>query len=77
MSFPGARENTKSAEIVKKPLAPDKNLVYSCLDCQGKSVEELMELTGLPLSVVYEELLSLLLDGQITEAAKGCYALLD
>ena len=75
--FPGARENTKSAEIVKKPLAPDKNLVYSCLDCQGKSVEELMELTGLPLSVVYEELLSLLLDGQITEAAKGCYALLD
>ena len=83
--LPGAKENNrekeeekeKSAEFVKKPLAPNENLVYSCLDCQGKSVEQLMELTGLPLSAVREELLLLLLDGEIAETAKGCYAALE
>ncbi len=75
--FPGAEENEKNAEFVKKPLASDRNLVYSCLDCQGKSVQELMELTGLPLSAVREELLALLLDGRAAETAKGCYAAVD
>ena len=83
--LPGAKENNrekeeekeKSAEFVKKTLAPNKNLVYSCLDCQGKSVEQLMELAGLPLSAVREELLLLLLDGEIAETAKGCYASLE
>ena len=36
-----------------------------------------MELTGLPLSAVREELLLLLLDGEIAETAKGCYAALE
>ena len=49
-------------------------MVYSCLDYQGKTIEEIIALTGLPLAVVRTRLLELLMAGWITETAKGCYA---
>jgi len=51
-----------------------KNSVYSCLDPVGKTVEEIMCLTGLPLEAVRTQLLDLLLEGQISETIKGYYS---
>ncbi len=51
-----------------------KNAVYSCLDYIGKTVEDIMEITGLSLSEVRMELLELLLEGQIKETGKGYYS---
>ena len=52
----------------------EKNLVYSCLDPVGKTVEEIMADTGLSLEMVRGELLSLLLEDQIQERVPGYYA---
>ncbi|MCI8567458.1 MAG: DNA-protecting protein DprA [Lachnospiraceae bacterium] len=66
--------NINSEDFGKNALAPEKNMVYSCLDYQGKTIEEIIALTGLPLAVVRTRLLELLMAGRITETAKGCYA---
>lgn len=58
----------------KNALAPEKNMVYSCLDYQGKTIEEMIALTGLPLLVIQRKLLELLMAGQVAETAKGYYA---
>lgn len=67
-------ENLHSKDFEKNALAPEKNMVYSCLDYQGKTMEELIALTGLPLAVIRTRLLELLMAGRITETAKGHYA---
>ena len=60
--------------VCQDDVGPDKNLVYSCLDPVGKTVEEIMADTGLPLETVRGELLTLLLEDQIQERVPGYYA---
>lgn len=76
--FPGREkerpQNKTLDKFEKNALAPEKNMVYSCLDYRGKTIEEIIALTGLPLSSVQTRLLELLLAGRITETAKGCYS---
>lgn len=67
------KKQANDSKFAKKILAPDKNMVYSCLDCQGKTIEELMTLTGLTLSQVRMELLELLMTDRAAETAKGYY----
>lgn len=55
----------------------DQCAVYSCLDHVGKSLEEILCATGLPLSQVRRELLELLMEDQIAETAAGYYAILE
>lgn len=55
-------------------MMEDRNQVYACLDSMGKTVEEIMAMTGLPLDQVRTQLLELLLEGQITETIKGYYS---
>ena len=64
------REKTQQSAV-----PPKKNLVYSCLDPVGKTIEEIMELTGLSLVQVRTELLELLMEDQIRESAKGYYSI--
>lgn len=54
----------------------EKRAIYSCLDSVGKTVEDLMHMTGLSLDDVRLQLLELLLEGQITETIKGYYSIL-
>ena len=53
----------------------ERNRVYSCLDSMGKTLEEIMNLTGLSLDVVRKDLLELLLEDQIRECAPGYYSI--
>ena len=74
---------TKSGECARKrgnivlpgALTKEKNGVYSCLDCVGKTIEEIMALTDLPLEEVRNQLLDLILEGQILETVKGYYSI--
>ena len=76
--FPGREKNGdwkgEAGGFEKNALAQEKNMVYSCLDYRGKTIEELITLTGLPLNGVRTELLRLLTTGRITETARGYYA---
>ncbi len=52
-----------------------RHAVYGVLDCVGKTIEDIMGLTGLPLEEVRTQLLDLLLEDQILETVKGYYSL--
>ncbi len=62
-----------AAELSEKSLAMQKDLVYSCLDCQEKTMDDIAALTGLPLNQIQIKLLDLLLSGLIEETARGHY----
>lgn len=55
-------------------LATQKDIVYSCLDYSNpKSLNIIIEETGLDLTVVSEMLLQMQLEGCISEVSKNCY----
>lgn len=55
-------------------LATQKDIVYSCLDYSNpKSLNIIIEETGLDLTVVSEMLLQMQLEGCIGEVSKNCY----
>lgn len=53
----------------------ERHMVYGVLDCVGKTMEEIMDLTGLSLEEVRTQLLELILEDQILETVKGYYSL--
>lgn len=53
----------------------NRHMVYSALDCTGKTIEDIMSMTNLPLEEVRAQLLELLLEDQILETVKGYYSL--
>ncbi len=55
-------------------LATEKNIVYSVLDLLPKSLEIIIEETGLDIAVVSEQLLCLQLEGLALEISKNCYS---
>ena len=69
-------DNEKGKEMASSDAVASRRLaVYSCLDCMGKTIEEIMALTNLPLEEVRSQLLDLLLEDQILETVKGYYSL--
>lgn len=69
-------DDGKGKEMVSSDAVASRRLaVYSCLDCMGKTIEEIMALTNLPLEEVRSQLLDLLLEDQILETVKGYYSL--
>lgn len=55
-------------------LATEKNIVYSVLDLHPKSLDIIIEETGLDVAVVSEQLLCLQLEGLAQEISKNCYS---
>lgn len=55
-------------------LATEKNIVYSVLDLFPKSLDIIIEETGLDIAVVSEQLLCLQLEGMAQEISKNCYS---
>ena len=70
-----AIEGRRSLAFDIKVSSSKRNAVYSVLDCVGKTMEEIMNLTDLPLEEVRAQLLDLLLEDQILETVKGYYSL--
>jgi DNA processing protein len=63
-------QNTKNE---KNNLASKKNMVYSVLNLYPKSLDCIVEETGLSIEILCPLLLEMLLDGQIEEIAKNSY----
>lgn len=61
-------------KTVINSLATEKNMVYSVLGLHPKSLELIIEETGLDMAVVSEQLLCLQLEGMAREIAKNCYS---
>lgn len=57
----------------KNSLATEKKLLYSCLNLYPKSLEIIIEETGLNITIVSQILLELQMDGLIEEVSKNCY----
>ncbi len=71
----GIAEKEKMGNVDGGALPSSKrHAVYSVLDCVGKTMEEIMSLTNLPLEDVRGQLLDLLLEDQILETVKGYYS---
>ena len=70
-----AETESRTSTLDAKVSSSNRNAVYSVLDCVGKTMEEIMNLTDLPLEEVRAELLDLLLEDQILETVKGYYSL--
>ncbi len=68
-------KKTNISKSTKLSLVTEEKLVYSCLDLQPKSLNEIVEAAGLPVSQVLSALLSLQLKGYITEAKRSHYCL--
>ena len=71
----GGYGREKAKIVLPDALTKEKNEVYSCLDCVGKTIEEIMAMTDLPLEEVRNQLLELILEGQILETVKGYYSI--
>ncbi len=69
------RNNANFCTIEKISLAPEEELVYSCLDSMPKGLEEILQKTELTVSQVLSALLSLQLKGCVTETEKAHYRL--
>ena len=54
-------------------LEKDLELVYSCVDYFPKSVEHIMEETGMEMALLFKNIITLQLMGLITEEAKNAY----
>lgn len=65
-------QNTKS---IKKVLAKEEKIIYSCLRLQPKHVEEILKETAMPVSQVRTILLQLELKGYISQPQKSYYAI--
>ena len=70
-----AETERRTSTLDAKVSSSNRNAVYSVLDCVGKTMEEIMNLTKLPLEEVRAQLLDLLLEDQILETVKGYYSL--
>lgn len=57
----------------EKRLAKNENMVYSCLDLQPRHLEEIVRVSGLPVSVCLDCLLELELSGLAAEAGNQYY----
>lgn len=57
----------------KISLASEKNMVYSCLDLYPKSLDYIIEETGLEIAVINRSILELQLEGKVKEISKNCY----
>lgn len=54
-------------------LASAKNMVYSLLNLYPKSLDTIIEETGMDIMAVSEALLALQLEGRVQEVSKNCY----
>lgn len=57
----------------KNALATKKNMVYSCLNLYPKSLDIIIEETGLERAVVNQTILEMQLEGIVCEVSKNCY----
>lgn len=62
-------------ENLKKVLAKEEEIIYSCLRLQPKHIEEIIEETNMSISQVMSVLLRLELEGYISQPEKNCYAI--
>lgn len=67
------REKGEKCEENKIPLESTENLVYSCLDLYPKNINELADLTGMKIPALLNVLVSLELQGYISEFSKNHY----
>lgn len=65
------REKEKNCKIT---LASTEKLVYSCLDSQSKSLEDICSAVNLPINQIMSALITLQMKGVVTESAKNYYA---
>lgn len=68
------RKKREIEKNTKQGLATSENLVYSCLDSESKSLQELAEATGLSARELTSALGALQARGLIAEIAKNNYA---
>jgi DNA processing protein len=66
----GSKEAAKSIVLTDE----QRNEVYSCLNSDPKHLEEIAQLSGLPLEVIMEQLLLLELQGMIHQTMKNFYS---
>ncbi|MBQ4283333.1 MAG: DNA-processing protein DprA [Lachnospira sp.] len=66
-------ESTHFEKTLINSLATEKDMVYSVLDLLPKSLDIIIEETGLDIAVVSEQLLCLQLEGLAQEISKNCY----
>lgn len=57
----------------KNGLATEKDMVYSCLNLYPKSLDIIIEETGLDIAVVNRSILDMQLEGLVKEISKNCY----
>ncbi len=67
------KEKGKMFTENKIPLESPENLVYSCLDLYPKNINELADLTGMTIPVLLNILVSLELQGYVSELSKNYY----
>ena len=67
------REKREKFTENKIPLESPENLVYSCLGLYPKNINELSDLTGMTIPVLLNVLVSLELQGYISEFSKNHY----
>lgn len=60
---------------LKKVLAKEEEIIYSCLRLQAKHIETILEETGMPVSQAMSILLQLELEGYISQPQKNYYAI--
>ena len=58
----------------KFTLASSEKLVYSCLDSQSKSLEDICSAVNLPVNQIMSALMTLQMKGIVAESAKNYYA---
>ena len=68
-----ALEKINKSKKRENLLAKNENLLYSCVDLEPRSLDELTELSGLPREEVTEILLRLQLRGLLVEVSKNGY----
>ncbi len=70
LNKPEPKEKNKK---IMNLLAREEKMLYSCLDLTPKNLNIILEETGLEMSVVMENLVSLELKGAIKEVSRGYY----
>ena len=66
-------ETAAKDEVAKKPLEKEESMVYSCFGLYPRNMEELVNMTNLPSSVLADLLIRLQTKGLIEEYYKNNY----
>lgn len=72
-----AQKNVKTCfseeKSKKNGLATEKDMVYSCLNLYPKSLDIIIEETGLDIAAINRSILDMQLEGLVKEVSKNCY----